>query len=108
MRSKLGSIGKVTKIEDGKFLYENKTLITWIGNVVKHSPNIIDLIEAGDLVIFKIGSMNAIRCGIVNKFNDARSGELVSLVDGYKLEQVKILSIVTKEQMQSIEYRVEE
>lgn len=45
VRSKIGSIGKVTKIEDNKFLYENKTLITWIGNVTKHSFNLIDLLE---------------------------------------------------------------
>lgn len=45
VRSELGSIGKITKIEDNKFLYENKTLITWIGNVTKHSFNLIDLIE---------------------------------------------------------------
>lgn len=50
VRSKIGSIGKVTKIEENKFLYENKTLITWAGNVVKHSKNIIDLIEVGDYV----------------------------------------------------------
>ena len=35
VRSKNGSIGKVTKIEDDKYLYENKELITFIGNVVK-------------------------------------------------------------------------
>ena len=45
VRSEIGSFGKVTRIEDGKFLYEDKTLITWIGKVKKHSPNIIDLIE---------------------------------------------------------------
>lgn len=45
VRSKIGSIGKVTKIEDNKFLYENKTLITLIGNVTKHSFNLIDLLE---------------------------------------------------------------
>ena len=50
VRSRNGSIGKVTKIEDDKYLYENKELITFIGNVVKHSKNIIDLIEIGDFV----------------------------------------------------------
>ena len=50
VRSKNGSIGKVTKIEDYKYLYENKELITFIGNVVKYSKNIIDLIEVGDFV----------------------------------------------------------
>lgn len=59
VRSKIGSIGKVTKIEDGKFLYEDKSLITFIDNVVKHSKNIIDLIEVGDIVnkseVYEIG-----------------------------------------------------
>lgn len=50
VRSRNGSIGKVTKIEDDKYLYENKELITFIGNVVKYSKNIIDLIEVGDFV----------------------------------------------------------
>ena len=50
VRSKIGSIGKVTKIEEDKFLYENRTLITWVGNVIKHSKNLIDLIEVGDYV----------------------------------------------------------
>ena len=50
VRSRIGSIGKVTKIEDKKFLYEGKVLITWVGNVTKHSKNIIDLIEVGDYV----------------------------------------------------------
>lgn len=31
VRSEIGSFGKVTRIEDNKFLYENKTLITFIG-----------------------------------------------------------------------------
>ena len=53
VRSRNGSIGKVTKIEDDKYLYENKELITFIGNVVKHSKNIIDLIEIGDLVFIE-------------------------------------------------------
>ena len=50
VRSRNGSIGKVTKIEDDKYLYENKELITFIGNIVKHSKNIIDLIEVGDIL----------------------------------------------------------
>ena len=52
VRSKNGSIGKVTKIEDDKYLYENKVLITFIGNVIKHSKNIIELIEEGDIIEF--------------------------------------------------------
>lgn len=50
VRSKFGSIGKVTRIEEGTFLYDGKELISFIGNVVKHSSNIVDLIEKGDIV----------------------------------------------------------
>lgn len=48
IRSDLGSIGKVTRIEDNtttKFFYEDKELITIDKRVVKHSPNLIDIIE---------------------------------------------------------------
>lgn len=50
VRSRIGSIGKVTKIEDNKFLYEDETFITWTGNVIKHGKNILDLIEVGDFI----------------------------------------------------------
>ena len=48
VRSDLGSIGKVTRIEDNtttKFYYEDKELITIDKRVVKHSFNLIDVIE---------------------------------------------------------------
>ena len=101
VRSNLGSIGKVTKIEDGKFLYENKCLICFISNVVKHSSNIIDLIEEGDYVngleVYK------------GKVASGKEKLLVGnhIINGMALEIVNIKTLVTKEQFSSVEYRLE-
>lgn len=105
VRSEIGSFGKVTRIEDNKFLYENKTLITFIRNVKKHSPNIIDLIEVGDYVNGK--------CVIAtdNRIND--NGEKVILIENYDewtddgvISNKDIKSIVTHEQFNFIKYEV--
>ena len=85
VRSSLGSIGKITRIEDEIFLYEDNTLITLIGKVVKHSKNIIDLIQVGDYVNGK-------------KINDKLNLKYV--------HESIIKSIVTKEQFESIEYKI--
>ena len=77
-------------------------------NITKHSFNLIDLLENGDVVTFKIGSMEAIRIGIVHKFNDARSGEKVTLIDGYKLEDADIKEILTHEQFKANCYKIEQ
>ena len=99
VRSKNGSIGKVTKIEDDKYLYENKELITFIGNVVKHSKNIIDLIEVGDLLFI----------------NDFAYYNFIHIYDETMLEalkedvkkNVKIKQILTHEQYMQNCYTVE-
>lgn len=61
--------------------------------IVKHSFNIIDLIEVGDTVNKKI---------VVEK---NENGDLL-LSDGYWYYEHDIKTIITKEQMKSIEYEV--
>ena len=102
VRSEIGSFGKVTRIEDGKFLYEDKTLITWIGKVKKHSPNIIDLIEVGDYVngekVIYIDNLT----GSLRQYNVA--GEDIEKDCGHWQEDIE--SVVTHEQFNSIKYEV--
>ena len=100
VRSKIGSIGKVTKIEDGKFLYENKTLITWIGNVKKHSKDILELIEVGDYVNGKEVHKYNGNTGIVS------INELGWTFIAFKDKKYPIETIVTREQFASMEYKV--
>lgn len=106
VRSRNGSIGKVTKIEDDKYLYENKELITFIGNVVKHSKNIINLIEPGDFV-------NGREVKHIAMFEGFPNYPKLIFVDEKRLipddtcENDEIKTILTKEQYSQNCYAVE-
>ena len=100
VRSKSGSIGKITKIEDNKFLYENKTLITWIGKVTKHSFNIIDLIEVGDIVFIE----DFFNYSFIHIFDERM---LEALKEDIK-KDVKLKSILTHEQFEANAYKTEQ
>ena len=99
VRSKNGSIGKVTKIEDDKYLYENKELITFIGNVVKHSKNIIDLIEVGDLLFINGFSYY----NFIYIYDETMLEDLKEVVK----KDVKIKQILTHEQYMQNCYTVD-
>lgn len=102
IRSDLGSIGKVTRIEDNtttKFYYEDKELITIDKRVVKHSSNLIDLIECGDYVNGYIVR----RTYLDGETHYIKLGEQIT---GNRTYTDDIKSIVTKEMMESISYKV--
>lgn len=67
-------------------------------NVVKHSKNIIDLITEGDILRYKLKGLKNEYITVVKKYYDERNDENWLLINGYKLEQVEILEILTKEQ----------
>ena len=104
MRTKKGYIGKIIEYDNISDIYTVKDNEDeyWAESesVVKHSPNIIDLIEVGDYVNGK---------EVIDLWKDESNME-----NNYKIflstdwwENNEIKTIVTKEQMQSIEYRVE-
>lgn len=105
MRSEIGSFGKVTRIEENKFLYENKTLITWVGKVKKHSFNVIDLIEKNDYVNgYKV--LQKIKSNI-----DGGTIRILLFKNNYSetwqtFSENQIKEIVTHEQFNSIKYEV--
>lgn len=66
-------------------------------NIVKHSKNIIDLIEVGDYVN-----------GALIVYIDKKEDEICTPEKIYKLSESKIERIVTKEQFESVEYKVGE
>lgn len=70
--------------------------------ILKHSPNIIDLIEVGDYVNGHKVIMNKKDSKEFYKSKD----DFVTCVN-YTFEEDEIKTIATKEQMQNIEYRVE-
>lgn len=111
-RTKGGHIHKVTRIDDNELVYWGKIQCGWSLEqlediIVKHSKNIIDLIEVGDYVNGKEIIIIDNRIGGLEK----------SVIYGYEYKdesrlwniyQEDIKSIVTKEQFKSIEYRLED
>ena len=104
VRTRAGHFYKVTKIDENGLIYWNKIQCGWSMKqlkdiVVKHSKNIIDLVEVGDLI----------------KTNEEKT--IIHIYDIDVLEAVKedieeghftIETIVTHEQFASIEYKIEE
>lgn len=101
VRSWNGTIGKVTRIEEGRFLYQNKELICFTGSVIKHSKNIIDLIQKDDYVNGNkvIDIAQAPVKAVYTEDREQRLA-LIPIVN----EQIEI--VVTKEQIKQIEYRI--
>lgn len=90
--------GFITKI-DSDFVLENIERFIEGHKIIKHSKNIIDLLDVGDYVngtrIYEMGQTE-------NK------EKWIHSINGFLYFNKDIESIVTKEQMASIEYRVED
>lgn len=85
-------------------IFENKFYYFDDGEeIVKHSKNIIDLVDVGD--ILKIKSDNEIT---TIGFDDDYTGFYEELKDHIKRGEMELISIVTKEQFSQMEYKVEE
>lgn len=103
IRTKRGIIDKAVKILDDYIFLESKFFITEYGesftfikktDVVKHSSNLIDLIQYGDYVNGE-------------QITDIWNGNRVSSIkSNFNEEDIK--TIVTKEMMESISYKVKE
>lgn len=105
VRSWNGTIGKVTRIEEGRFLYDNKELICFIGSVVKHSKDIIDLIQKDDYVNGHL---------VIHKYTDTYYGQVILIEKALAEAEEKFLknkdikSVITAEQIKQIEFRIKE
>ena len=76
--------------------------------ILKHSFNIIDLIESIDILVFKIKGCDFISRGIVYEEYDASKGEFYYIVNGHRLEEIQIIKILTHEQYERDCFVVEE
>lgn len=107
-RTKNGQIDKYVNIEGKSYkliVRDNKiTQLRWYvedcGGIVNHSKDPKDLIQAGDLVYYTIkGLEHSTYIDIVSEHTDARTLEKTLRVRIYKLEQLNIKKILTKEQI---------
>lgn len=89
------TFGYIYKIDDlTEIMYKTDFLYN---RIVKQSNNIIDLVQSGDIVKYKLKGLKRISIAKVINYIDARSDKELLLIEGYSLENVEILEILTKE-----------
>lgn len=74
--------------------------------IIKSSKKIKDLIEEGDVLAYRLNNLSFIKIGEVKKYKDTRSFKEYLGIEGFSLEQIEILNVVTKEQFKSVGYEV--
>ena len=100
-------IRRIGKIIDDIFYRDEEDNLHQKGNLIKSSPNIIDLIEVGDYVNgYLVKDIDYAFDDVVMNNKNAR---IVPYIDCNKDKYIdNIKSIVTKEQFESMEYRIGE
>ena len=77
-----------------------------IEDITKHSKNIIDLIEVGDIVEYQVNSLSKLKVGRVKSYRDARSNKEYLGVEGFDITKIYIKSILTHEQYNANCYKI--
>lgn len=104
VRNVFGYIYKLENLNDYDFLRDK-----FYNNIVKHSKNIKDLVQAEDVIVYTIkGLEHSTYIDIVKEHTDARTLKSKFRVGMYFLEQLNIKQILTKEQFERESYKVEE
>jgi hypothetical protein len=109
VRTKSGFIGKVIgrhggyglhyELDVNKEIQENfMNSIVHEDNIVKHSKNIIDLIEVRDIVEYQVNFLSKLKIGRVKSYRNARSNKEYLGVEGFDITKIYIKSILTHEQ----------
>ena len=114
VRTKWGCIAKFEGINEGVYEFDNiimdessavrEELLVDI--VEKSSPNIIDLIEVGDVLHYEFYGIDDI--SMVDKENNKLGIGWDEDGDWISLKDVEVKSIVTHEQFSQMEYRIGE
>ena len=109
VRTKDGSIGKITYISEYNTAITtdyntNRNIAKCVGisNIIKSSPNIIDLITKGDLIKYHFNGEDYIS-EVFEYKNDLWVQNEDNLFD---ISEINIKSIVTKEQFEAMEYKI--
>ena len=104
VRTDNGYIFTVDK--ERKVLQALRFLDMQYGNIVKHSKNAIELIVEKDVVRYKVNKLGSSKIAEVKKYRSARSGEEYLGVEGFGLEQIEILELMTKEKFKQESFEI--
>ena len=89
--------------EESTYLYSDKYWGDETKEIIKHSPNIIDLIEVGDVLEIQEEDGEIAYLGLKQ---DTTTMTYKALIEDIKNGEVKLLGIVTHESFNSIKYEV--
>ena len=117
VRTKDGALGKIIDKYKVNDYYKIKVDIRngWIEkhkenlfkrHIVKSSPNIIDLIEVGDICTFEVVDIDNYEDYIGKHTELIKQDELDDFKNMIENESAKLISIVTKEQFEEMEYKI--
>lgn len=106
VRTAEGLIGKIEQIGNCIFWLEDNTSISLGDRNIKHSFNINELLEEVDIVEYTVNKLTTPKVARVRKYKEARTFKEYLGVEGYKLEQIKIIRVITKEQFKDVSYEV--
>lgn len=110
VRTRAGHICKITNIDENGLIYWNKIQCGWSEQqlediIVKHSKQLIDLIEVNDLIYFENKLQNSLENEemIIHIFdNDTLEGVKQAIEKG----EIELLEILTHEQFEKNSYKV--
>lgn len=115
VRTKKGDITKIKKYytetnlyecENGIFIDTENNIGLHISDIVNHSKNQKELIREGDILEYQTNKLSFTKIGKVKKYKDARTFKEYLGVEGFNLDQITILRILTKEKFEEESYKV--
>ncbi len=90
--------GYIFKVDtEKKMLSAIKFLDIQYGNIIKHSKDATEIIFEKDIVRYKIHKFGNSKIGEINKYKNAKTGKPYLGVEGFGLDQIEILNLMTKE-----------
>lgn len=96
VRTKKGAVGKLIEIDKKATAYYLDCLkCVSLKNIVKHSKQLIDLIEVGDVIKYKIENVALETKGYLKGITDISDKEMLRNIRNDK--DYKVLEILTKE-----------
>lgn len=105
--------GKIRKVKDTVAQYYITDRLNILDNnqfekedIVKHSKNIIDLIEETDIVEYRVNCLSELKVGRVKKYKDARSNKKYLEVEGFDIIKIYVERILAYEQYEKNCYRL--
>ncbi len=108
VRTELYGISEIIYMENLEWIEidKNKDFLIHRDTILKASYNIIDLIEVGDVIVDKEGHKYSINYEFETDYNNEYKSYEITIDDYITLFLKDGLSIITKEQIEQICYRI--